>query len=104
MRKFLTPAIAALVVASAYPAAAAEKVVTEVVSFADLDLRVPAERQTLENRIAEAVISVCGEAGSWSPWEAKAIEHCRAKATADAIAQLEVHLASLPPVNVATAD
>jgi UrcA family protein len=104
MRKFLTSAIAASVVASACPAAAAESVITEVVSFADLDLTAPADRQTLEDRISVAVIAVCGEAETRALWEMRAIEQCRAASTTDAMAQLEVHLASLPPISVATVD
>lgn len=102
MRKFLIPVIAAPVLAVAAPAAADEKV-TAVVSFADLDLAAPAGRETLERRIAAAVINVCGEPGINSLRFIKAVEECRAKATEDAMAQLESHLAKLPTPTIASA-
>ncbi|HUH03949.1 MAG TPA: UrcA family protein [Kofleriaceae bacterium] len=103
MYKFLISLLAASAFATATPALA-EKKVTQVVSFADLDLRVPAGRQTLESRIAAAVVAVCGEARTRSAWEIKAVEKCRADAAADAKAQFETHLAGLPPVSVASAN
>jgi UrcA family protein len=103
MRKFLFPAIAASLVAPLSSVAAAEKV-TEVVSFADLDLRTDDGLNTLEERIAAAVIVVCGAPSDFSPWAKRAVEECRAEAADDAKAQLEEHLASLAPMTVAAAD
>lgn len=76
---------------------------TAVVSFADLDLAAPAGRETLERRIAAAVTTVCGKPAIHSPRFIKAVEECRAKATEDAMAQLEAHLAKLPAPAVASA-
>lgn len=103
MYKFLVSLLAASAFATATPALA-EKKVTQIVSFADLDLRTPAGRQTLESRIADAVIAVCGETRMRSAWETKAVEKCRVAATADAKGQVEARIASLPPVSVATAN
>ena len=103
MRKFLFPAIAASLVVPVSSGAAAEEV-TEVVSFADLDLRTPDGLLTLEGRIADAVISVCGEPVTPSLWAKRAVDDCRAAAADGAKAQLEARLASLPPVSVAAAE
>lgn len=102
MRYFLYPAIAASLALPASSGAAAETV-TEVVSFADLDLRTSAGRQTLEKRIAEAVVSVCEAPPTPSLWS-NAVKKCRAAATEDAKAQLEAHLATITPVSVAAAE
>lgn len=103
MRKFLLPAIAASLIAPLSAAAAAEKV-SEVVSFADLDLRTPDGVHTLEGRIAAAVISVCGLPETRAAWATRAVDECRSAAADDAKAQLEAHLASLAPISVAAAE
>lgn len=102
MRRFLVLAIAASIVpASAVPAT---ETVTEIVSYEDLDLLDPQGVQALEERIAVAVINVCGEPAAPSVWAARAVEECRSAASDDAKAQLEARLASLAPVSVAAAD
>ena len=103
MRTFLFPTIAASLVVLGSSGASAKEV-TEVVSFADLDLRTPDGLLTLESRIANAVISVCGEPLAPSLWAKREVDDCRAAAADDARAQLEERLASLAPVSVAAAE
>ena len=103
MRTFLFPTIAASLVVLGSSGASAKEV-TEVVSFSDLDLTTPDGLLTLESRIANAVISVCGEPAGSSLWAKRAVDDCRAAAADDAKAQVEDRLASLPPVGVAAAE
>jgi UrcA family protein len=102
MRRILTLAIAASLIPAS--AGAATEKVTEVVSFDDLDLLDPQGVHTLEERIAIAVINVCGAPEERSIWAARAVEDCRSAAAEDAKAQLEARLATLAPVSVAAAD
>lgn len=94
MRKFFIPVLAAAALAvPAAPAPAAETF-TALVTFADLDIATPEGRQTLERRIAEAVTEVCGRPGPRSSLAGDMSHRCRADARADALAQLEAHLAA----------
>jgi len=102
MRRFLILAIAASLVPAS--AGAATEKVTEVVSFEDLDLLDPQGVRALEERIAVAVINVCGAPEERSIWAVRAVEDCRSAAAEGAKAQLEERLASLAPVSVAAAD
>ena len=103
MRYVLIPAIAAALVVPGSASAATEKA-TEIVSFADLDLLDPHGVQIIEERIAAAVINVCGVPAAPSVWAAKAVEECRSAAAEDAKAQLEARLAALAPVSVAAVE
>ena len=102
MRRFLILAIAASLVPAS--AGATTEKFTEVVSYADLDLLDPQDMRALEERIAVAVINVCGEPPAPAMWAVKVVEKCRSVASDDAKAQLEEHLATLAPVSVAAAD
>ena len=102
MRRFLILAIAASLVPAS--AGAATEKVTEIVSYEDLDLLDPQGVLALEERIAVAVINVCGAPAAPSIWAARAVEECRSAASDDAKAQLEARLASLAPVSIAAAE
>jgi UrcA family protein len=102
MRRFLILAIAASLVPAS--AGATTEKVTEVVSYADLDLLDPQGLRALEERIEVAVINVCGEPAAPAMWAVKAVEECRSAASDDAKAQLEERLATVTPVSVAAAD
>lgn len=102
MRRILILAIAASLVPAS--AGATTEEVTEIVSYKDLDLHDPQDVRALEERIAAAVIKVCGEAVAPTTWAVREVEECRSAASDDAKAQLEERLASLTPLSVAAVD
>lgn len=87
MTKLVFTALAALAFA-ATPAAAQEITASVAVPFADLDLSTDAGVNALESRVSAAAKEVCGEA---RPRDLKAMaawQECRAKAEANALAQV----------------
>lgn len=87
MTKFVFTALAALAFAAA-PAAAQEVTTSVAVPFADLDLTTDAGQSTLESRVSAAAKEVCGETRPRDLKAMSAWQECRAKAEANALAQL----------------
>jgi UrcA family protein len=73
-----------------YSASAEQRVKTQAVSFADLDLSKPAGAQTLYKRIKAAARQVCGPADQYTfVVSSKTFRACYDKAVADAVAQVD---------------
>jgi UrcA family protein len=72
-------AIAALAAAASTPAFASvpRDSATRIVSYADLDLRAPAGRASLDRRIGGAVRSICGDTASGDLRAAREARSCR---------------------------
>ncbi len=84
-------AVAALLVA--LPVSAAETVPSIALSYADLDLRLPAARQILNRRINAAADAVCGSRYEHDLVTNMAIRHCIEQARASARPQVELAVA-----------
>ena len=96
--------ISMIVVASALLAGSPVAAGPAVIRLADLDLARPADRVTLDRRVARALEAACGSYFQASPEDTREIDACRKQGLADvrpavasAIAQAEADGTSFAP-------
>lgn len=77
------------------PAAASDTIaIARPVPHADLDLGTAKGRRTLDQRIAIAVRTACGDASSADPEGARLVRQCRSEALARAASQRDTAIAA----------